>query len=379
MFNKLNQKCTYELIKVNNEPVIQPTIRFTSSVLCDFKALCDSVSGEIGWLAFADRDVENNSVLVYDVVLPKQEVSAVTTDLDEESLQDIAFSIMADRPEEFDNVRCWCHSHVNMQVNPSGTDDETFEQFYKDNDYFLRVICNKKGDMRVDFVDVKEQIKYDNCDFEIVETHHGLESIQKEIDELYEKIYELEKQLSNGKEELTNIAKDYWKEEVKNKVKNKTYTWSKKTNAKSYSIPETKSSWENFYENDTSDDDLYDYYYGMYNNQAEEEDEENIYNKYENNWKAMSEDEKEIFVTYNPIAIYIGDDTLDAYDYLGKNLLLECADASFTKDLPDVKKILVNHGFNIDDTDILDFVCSIEDAFLDSYFCSNILTEEDVK
>ena len=51
------------------------------------------------------------------------------------------------------------HSHVNMGVGPSGQDDSMILEF-KTRDFFIRGIFNKKGDIKMDIYDFKNNIKY---------------------------------------------------------------------------------------------------------------------------------------------------------------------------------------------------------------------------
>ena len=95
-----------------------PMVCFTEQVLAKFKGFVDNCSLEIGWLALVRIDAQGRYI-VYDTLLPHQNVSAVTTDLMESGLQEVGEEILSTRPDEFNNVRCWCHSHVIMQVCPS--------------------------------------------------------------------------------------------------------------------------------------------------------------------------------------------------------------------------------------------------------------------
>ena len=316
-----------------------PMVCFTEQVLAKFKGYVDNCSQEIGWLALVRIDAQGRYI-VYDTLLPHQNVSAVTTDLMESGLQEVGEEILATRPDEFNNVRCWCHSHVNMQVCPSGTDDNTFEQFYENCEYFIRVICNKKGDMRVDFVDLEKEIRFDNINWYILlskETeilNNSIEKYQKEIDEIVEKnkkiIEELNKKIDEYRNNLFKELETNNKKEVKEKVKEEKYTYKKYETAQ----------YGNCYAYNM--DDYYsDYYtdYPSYYRQKEEEKKKEIEEEdFEIEWKRMSQEEKESVCELAMVQLLDKEDGLycDALDVVDKKTLVKMLDAYTLNELKDI-------------------------------------------
>lgn len=316
-----------------------PMVCFTEQVLAKFKGYVDNCSLEIGWLALVRIDAQGRYI-VYDTILPHQNVSAVTTDLMESGLQEVGEEILKTRPDEFNNVRCWCHSHVNMQVCPSGTDDNTFEQFYENCEYFIRVICNKKGDMRVDFVDLEKEIRYDNINWYILlskETealNNSVAKYQKEIDEVVDKnkktIEELNKKIDEYRDNLFKELEVNIKEEVKEKVKEEKYTYKKYETAQ----------YGNCYAYDI--DDYYsDYYtnYPSYYNKKEEEKKKGIEEEdFEIEWKKMSQEEKESVCDLAMVQLLDKEDGLycDALDIVSKKKFVKMLDAYTMNELKDI-------------------------------------------
>ena len=316
-----------------------PMICFTEQVLAKFKGYVDNCSLEIGWLALVKIDAQGRYI-VYDTLLPHQNVSAVTTDLMESGLQEVGEEILTTRPDEFNNVRCWCHSHVNMQVCPSGTDDSTFEQFYENCEYFIRVICNKKGDMRVDFVDLEKETRFDNINWYILlskETevlNNSIEKYQKEINEITEKnkkiIEELNKKIDEYRDNLFKELEVNIKEEVKEKVKEEKYTYKKYETAQ----------YGNCYAYNM--DDYYsDYYtdYPSYYRQKEEEKKKEIKEEeFEIEWKGMSQEEKESVCELAMVQLLDKEDGLycDALDVVSKKKFVKMLDAYTLNELKDI-------------------------------------------
>ena len=316
-----------------------PMVCFTEQVLAKFKGYVDNCSLEIGWLALVRIDAQGRYI-VYDTILPHQNVSAVTTDLMESGLQEVGEEILKTRPDEFNNVRCWCHSHVNMQVCPSGTDDETFEQFYENCEYFIRVICNKKGDMRVDFVDLEKEIRYDNINWYILlskETealNNSIAKYQKEIDEIVAKnkktIEELNKKIDEYRDSLFKEFEVNIKEEVKEKVKEEKYTYKKYETAQ----------YGNCYAYDMDDyySDYYTNYPSYYNKKEEEKKKEIEEEDFEIEWKKMSQEEKESVCELAMVQLLDKEDGLycDALDVVSKKKFVKMLDAYTMNELKDI-------------------------------------------
>ena len=316
-----------------------PMVCFTEQVLAKFKGYVDNCSLEIGWLALVRIDAQGRYI-VYDTILPHQNVSAVTTDLMESGLQEVGEEILKTRPDEFNNVRCWCHSHVNMQVCPSGTDDKTFEQFYENCEYFIRVICNKKGDMRVDFVDLEKEIRYDNINWYILlskETealNNSITKYQKEIDEIVAKnkktIEELNKKIDEYRNNLFKEFEVNIKEEVKEKVKEEKYTYKKYETAQ----------YGNCYAYDMDDyySDYYTNYPSYYNKKEEEKKKEIEEEEFELEWKKMSQEEKESVCELAMVQLLDKEDGLycDALDVVSKKKFVKMLDAYTMNELKDI-------------------------------------------
>ena len=330
-----------------------PMICFTEQVLAKFKGYVDNCSLEIGWLALVRVDAQGRYI-VYDTLLPHQNVSAVTTDLMESGLQEVGEKILTTRPDEFNNVRCWCHSHVNMQVCPSGTDDSTFEQFYENCEYFIRVICNKKGDMRVDFVDLEKEIRFDNINWYILlskETEaldNSIAKYQKEIDEITEKnkktIEELNKKIDEYRDNIFKELEINIKEEVKEKVK------EERTVYKKYETAQYGNCYA--YNMDDYYSDYYTDYPSYYRQKEEEKKKEIEEEEFEIEWKRMSQEEKESVCDLAMVQLLDKEDGLycDALDVVSKKKFVKMLDAYTMNELKDIlRDEPITKGYTEDD------------------------------
>ena len=128
---------------------ILPDARTKMEMYCE---LCEK---EIGWLGFVKK-FPGTGYLITDVVLLKQEVHATTTEIDPAALLDFW---AATPTEQQADIKLWGHSHVNMSPSPSGQDDSQMDYFKDGNDWFIRLITNKKGDMNITIYDYANGIE----------------------------------------------------------------------------------------------------------------------------------------------------------------------------------------------------------------------------
>lgn len=142
---------------------------------------CELCEGEVGWLGFVEN-YGTAGFIITDVVLLKQEVHAATTEIDPTALLEFwGETPVEDQPK----IKVWGHSHVNMAPNPSGQDDSQMDYFKDGNDWFIRLITNKKGDMNITIYDYKNGIEIHDDRLITYNPHRAelKEQIQKEIDE----------------------------------------------------------------------------------------------------------------------------------------------------------------------------------------------------
>lgn len=186
---------------------------------------------EIGWLGCAKR-VENN-FLITDVFLFKQEVHSATTEITTEGLSEFAMELMENDQEHgmeiWNNLRVWGHSHVDMATSPSGQDEKQIDVFMEnDNDFFIRLIGNKQGHLRVDIYDFKIGVQYSELEYNVLydkEKDEKIRTISNQIRLLRERLDAI---LEPDKSLVDEISK-----EIASKVTEKVETY--KYNNRNYS------------------------------------------------------------------------------------------------------------------------------------------------
>lgn len=201
---------------------------------------------EIGWLGCAKR-VDNN-FLITDVFLFKQEVHSTTTEITTEGLSEFAMELMESNEDEgleiWNNLRVWGHSHVDMGTSPSGQDEKQIDVFMEnDNDFFIRLIGNKQGHLRIDVYDFKVGVQYSELDYNVLyekEKNEKINTISNQIRLLRERldaILEPEKDLKD------RISKEITSKVTEKKEMYKYNTYSGYSHyGKSYGKPVVKQN-----------------------------------------------------------------------------------------------------------------------------------------
>lgn len=149
------------------EPDKTIKIVLTNEAMLKATALVQECDKEIAWHGVVDADREANIYTIVDVVVPPQEVTGTTVNSDSNEWALWASQLSDD---EFNSLRCHMHSHVNMGVFSSATDDDYQKDVVtKDSnlDYYIFLIFNKKGEIFGRFYDVEHNMMYDNKDVEV--------------------------------------------------------------------------------------------------------------------------------------------------------------------------------------------------------------------
>ena len=155
-----------------------PNIYIDIPALLTMKGYVENCDKEIAWLGLVDR-TDENTFYIRDVDLIEQEVSNTTAELQEAGLQKYAEKLINEgRMDDLEKIRMWGHSHVNMDVYPSPTDEDTFREYYMNCNYFIRIIANKKSSLKIDIVLLDKELRFDNVKWQInypVEINNAIE------------------------------------------------------------------------------------------------------------------------------------------------------------------------------------------------------------
>ena len=240
-----------------------PKVYITYEALLKMNQIVNTCTAEVGWLGSVVK--KDNEYYVTDIYLMKQLVTGVTTELDEEDLHNFFQNLIMTDPDKYNSIKLWGHSHVKMQVNPSGQDDETFKEYYQDNPFFIRLIANQKEDMRIDIAVKEDGFVYYDIPWDVVYPNSVIEAMQMYA-EASDVLKQAEEAVVKAKENIEKSFKDEIDEEIKKKVVKESEV------RRSTSLPYAWGS--NEYES------YYDYYYG-YGTYDEEDYMLHIMQKYD--------------------------------------------------------------------------------------------------
>lgn len=275
MFKKNNSKIGVQkmTVETNDHPLI--VIKYEA--LVKMKYYIDNCEKEIGWLG-KSKKTSKNTYLIEDVYLIEQKVSGVTTELDENAMMEFFREIKETHGiAEVQNIRVWGHSHVNMGVYASGQDDETFAEYYGDCNYFIRIIANKKGDMKIDLADKEVGLIYYNLPWSV--------EYSEELVKIVEQINALEAELKELRDTANKELEKYTPDEaqIKNEIK-------RKVEEERYSIVRGG--------NKNKDKDLYQDYYNYYGYGWYDNDDMPVENTYNTTQEDVQEDKEYEYYEY---------------------------------------------------------------------------------
>lgn len=124
-------------------------------------ALVNECDKEIAWHCTIER-TENNTFTIKDVLVFPQTVTGCTVTSDD---TEYANWVMSLSDEQFNSMRCHCHSHVNMGVHPSGVDTQYQQDMLANlQDYYIFMIFNKRGNIYSIIYDVQNNIVFEDDD-----------------------------------------------------------------------------------------------------------------------------------------------------------------------------------------------------------------------
>lgn len=196
--------------------VSMPKVIISAEALTKMQLYIEGCTKEVGWLGTAIK--QGNNYFIMDTYLFEQEVHSTTTEITPEGLSNFGEEILKrnDGMEIWNNLKVWGHSHVNMGVTPSGQDDSQMNTF-KDggHDWFIRIIGNKSGDLKIDIYNYEMGVIYNDIKFFIGLTDEEIK--------IRDKIEKLEAELNETKKKRVEMFKENVTKEIKEKVKEKQF------------------------------------------------------------------------------------------------------------------------------------------------------------
>lgn len=118
-----------------------PVLTLSGHCWAKWNFMCHAAATEVGFFGVAK---EGDPLHLVDLVVPKQECTSVTTELDDQAVNDHMERMFADHGITPDrSVRVWLHTHPGDCPNPSGTDERTFADAFGNADFAVMAILAK--------------------------------------------------------------------------------------------------------------------------------------------------------------------------------------------------------------------------------------------
>lgn len=175
------------------------TVVFTEEAWLKMRTLVEQFEKEVAWHGVAERskDESVDEYIISDILVYPQSVTGATVDMDVEGYGRWITENQED--ERFFKLKMQGHSHVDMAVNPSGTDlshqEEILSQL-RDDSFYIFMIWNKSNKRNIKIYDLAKNVLFEDSDIDV--------------------------KLADGAMEINKFLK-----EAKETVKEKTYTTSK--------------------------------------------------------------------------------------------------------------------------------------------------------
>lgn len=176
--------------KTFDSPNRKAELHFRESAWLKMKSLVDSFESEVAWhgVAYRDEDMTKDAYYITDILCYPQEVSGAKVDTDQAEYQEWMFEL----PDEaFNNLKMQGHSHVNMSVIPSGTDETNQKEILEslnDDDFYIFMIWNKKNDRNIKIYDLKKNILFEPADISLViDKEFGIEDFIEDAKKMVKK------------------------------------------------------------------------------------------------------------------------------------------------------------------------------------------------
>lgn len=171
-------------IKTITCPNEKATLYFKPIAWRKMQKLVESFSTEVAWhgVAYRGEDETKNEYYITDILVYPQTVTGATVNTDQEKYE---MWLMEHTDDVFNNIRMQGHSHVNMGVTPSGTDEahqsKILEQL-EDDMFYIFLIWNKRGDKTVRIYDFKKNILFETADVsvEVLDDGSGIDEFLKD-------------------------------------------------------------------------------------------------------------------------------------------------------------------------------------------------------
>ena len=141
-----------------------PKISFTEQAYLKILQIIFATDLEIAWHGTV-QVVDDLEYVITDVLLYPQSATSTTVESDDDDYPSWLHNL---DDETFNSIRMQGHSHVDMGVAPSQVDIMNQEDIMSQvKDYYIFMIINRREDLTISLVDMKQGIMYENDDIDV--------------------------------------------------------------------------------------------------------------------------------------------------------------------------------------------------------------------
>jgi len=170
-----------------------PTVIISHKAHSKMWSLVQECDIEISWLSSVTV-TDDGDYVIDDVYVPKQTCGHATTEISSDGEAEMIMEMMnSGQTSEINKLRCWGHSHVNMHVSSSGTDETQTQSFIdRFNDFFVRFIGNKDGELSCHVYMIDKGVVLNEPDIKVLKSDEEFEDDYTDwaIDQIEEKVTE---------------------------------------------------------------------------------------------------------------------------------------------------------------------------------------------
>ncbi len=144
-----------------------PKILLSPRAFLDMFYISEACEDEVSWLGTV-RELGESSYLIEEVFLFKQEVTGVSTEIDQDDLGRFFNDLLAqpNGQEKAASILFWGHVHPGSFTSPSGVDEAQMRVF-SHSPWFIMGIFTRSGRAEFTFFDYSRGVRFSDCPWEI--------------------------------------------------------------------------------------------------------------------------------------------------------------------------------------------------------------------
>lgn len=129
----------------------QPVLAIKPVCLAKLLAYTQECDGEISGFGAVHVDADRRTFVLEDVSILRQRVTRASVDIEASDVADFLTDYVTSGGDA-NQLRCWWHSHFDMQAFHSSIDNDTLENALADAPWIVSLVVNRAGEMKASLV-----------------------------------------------------------------------------------------------------------------------------------------------------------------------------------------------------------------------------------